>query len=133
TVLGGLAHALSAAAVWFLTQIAALLTASTRIDVGADWFRAHYAVMVTLAATFCLLFVLLSAAGALVHRDPARVGRAIPMVAVAGLGCPLAMFLTVELLRVSDALSATVAGSMHTDLQHALTGASKGFLVGSLL
>jgi type IV secretion system protein TrbL len=133
TVLSGLAHALSSAVVWFLSQIARLVTASTTVDVGADWFRAHYAVMVALAATLCLLFLLLSAAGALVHRDPARIGRAAPMVAVAGLGCPVAMFLTLELLRVSDALSSMVSGSMHADLQHGLTGASKVFAVASLL
>jgi hypothetical protein len=120
-------------AVWFLQQLAEVITRSTSVSVTAGWFRDRYAVMAEIAAWFGLLFLLLTAGSALFHQDPGRIGRAVVRVAAAGLGTGAALTVTQLLLSISDQLSATVAGSMAGDLRRALTGAAQGLrLSGSL-
>lgn len=113
-------------AVWFLGQIADAVTSSTSVTVTSSWFTKHYAQMTGLAAVFALLFLLLAAAGTVFHQDPARLGRAVFAVGVAGLGTAAATTVTQLLLVASDQLSALVAGSLAGDLKQAMTGATHG-------
>lgn len=113
-------------AVWFLGQIAEAVTSSTSVTVTSSWFTEHYAAMTALAAVFALLFLLLAAAGTVFHQDPARLGRAVFAVGVAGLGTAAATTVTQLLLVASDELSALVAGSLAGDLKQAMTGATRG-------
>src|SRR5271168_327889 len=53
-VLGGLSQWVASGAEWLLSQIGNVLTSTTTIDLGADWFRTHYAVMTALAAVVVL-------------------------------------------------------------------------------
>jgi hypothetical protein len=113
-------------AVWFLGQIAEAVTSSTSITVTSSWFTEHYAAMTGLAAVFALLFLLLAGAGTVFHQDPARLGRALFAVGVAGLGTAAATTVTQLLLVASDELSALVADSLAGDLKQAMTGATRG-------
>jgi hypothetical protein len=113
-------------AVWFLGQIAEAVTTSTSVTVTSSWFTEHYVAMTALAAVFALLFLLLAAAGTVFHQDPARIGRAVFAVGVAGLGTAVATTVTQLLLVISDELSALVAGSLAGDLGQAMTGATSG-------
>src|SRR4051794_15191699 len=83
-VLGSVASAMGEGAAWFVSKIADLVTASTSIDVTAAWFGSHYRVMALIAAAFAVAFLLLTAAGSLLHQDSARTLRAVAMTAAAG-------------------------------------------------
>jgi len=113
-------------AVWFLTAITEAVTSSTNVTVTSTWFSQHYAAMTGVAAVFALLFLLLSAAGSAFHQDPARIGRGVVAVGVAGLGTAAATTVTQLLLVVSDELSSLIAGTLTGDLKQAMTGATKG-------
>ncbi len=113
-------------AVWFLTAITEAVTSSTNVTVTSTWFSKHYAAMTGLAAVFALLFLLLSAAGSTFHQDPARLGRGVVAVGVAGLGTAAATTVTQLLLVVSDELSRLIAGTLTGDLEQAMTGATRG-------
>jgi hypothetical protein len=113
-------------AVWFLSQIAEAVTASTSVSVTSAWFLEHYAAMTRLAAVFALLFLLLAAAGTVFHQDPGRIARGVLAVGVAGLGTAAAATVTQLLLVATDELSALVAGSLTGDLKQAMTGVTKG-------
>jgi hypothetical protein len=110
--------------VWFLGQVADLVTGSTSVTPAASWFTGHYLLMTQIAAWLILLFLLLNAAGVVIHRDPARIGRSVGMVAVAVFGTATAVAITSLLLQVSDQLSATVSGSTGGDLRSALQAAA---------
>jgi hypothetical protein len=120
-------------AVWLLEQLAEVVTRSTSVSVTSAWYAERYRLMAALAASFALLFLLLQAGSALLHQDPLRIGRAVAMVAAAGLGTGAALAITQLLLTVSDQLSEIVARGMAGDLRQALTGAARGLTaVGSL-
>lgn len=124
-ILGGLTSALADGTVWFVGKIADLLDASSAVHLSAGWFTVHYSRMVGVAAALAVGFLLLSAASALVHGDPLRIGRAVSMVAVAGVGTGAVVTVTGLLLAVSDALSTAVTSGMGADLKTALTGAAR--------
>jgi type IV secretion system protein TrbL len=124
-ILGGLTSALAAGSAWFVGKIADLLGATSDVHLSTGWFIGHYTRMVGVAAALTAVFLLLTAASAVVHRDPLRIGRAIPMVAVAGLGTGGVIAVTALLLAVSDALSQAVTAGTGTDLKTALAGASQ--------
>ena len=113
-------------AVWLIGQVGAAVTASTQVRVQADWFAAHYQQMAGIAAVFAAGFLILTAASTLLHRDPTRLGRAVGMVAAAGVGTGAVLGITDLLLTVSDQLSATVARGMTGDLRTALGRATDG-------
>jgi len=50
SVLDAVSGWVTSGAVWLLGQIGGVLSSSTAIDLGAPWFRAHYATMAALAA-----------------------------------------------------------------------------------
>src|SRR4051812_36236263 len=86
TVMSGITNFVVNGAVWFVTRVADAIDSSTSVDVTSGWFGERYRIMAGIAAAFTLLFLLLSCAATILHRDPARLGRAIAMVAAAGLG-----------------------------------------------
>ena len=49
SVLGGLGDWVAQGASWLLAQIGTVLGDSTRVDLGASWFDAHYSTMAELA------------------------------------------------------------------------------------
>jgi hypothetical protein len=113
-------------AVWLLGQVAAGVTSSTEARVQAGWFLDHYRQMTGIAGVVTVGFLLVTAASTLLHRDPARLGRALGMVAAAGVGTGAVLGITDLLLEVSDQMSAAVARGMTGDLRTALTGAADG-------
>ena len=123
-VLGGLTSALADGTAWFIGKIADLLDTSTDVHLSAGWFAGHYTRMVGVAAALTVAFLLVTAASAVVHRDPLRIGRSLPMVAAAGLGTGAVITVTGLLLAVSDGLTAAVTRGSGGDLKTALTGAS---------
>jgi hypothetical protein len=117
-------------AVWFLGQVATVVTDSTSVSVTTDWFTTHYRSMAAVAAMLATAFLLLSCIGVIVHRDPARLARSVALLAVAGAGTGMVLVITTMLLVISDAMSAYVARTLTGDLTQALTGATTG--LGSL-
>lgn len=113
-------------AVWFLGQVADVVTRSTELSVTAGWFTARYRVMAALAGSLTVLFVLLAALAALIARDPRRLIRPVAMIPAAGLGTFAAVAVTRLLLAVSDQMSAAVSRGLTGDLREALTGAAHG-------
>lgn len=107
---------------WLLDRVGEALDSSTRIDVHTAWFGQHFAVMVTLAATACCAFLLLGAAGTLVHQDPRRLGRGATAVATAGVGTGCVVAITGLLLTATDELCTTVTGGTGADVTRALHG-----------
>lgn len=111
---------------WLLGQVADVVTASTQVRVRTGWFMDHYEVMASISASFALLFLLLTAASTFVHQDPGRLGRALAMVAAAGLGTGAVVVVTDLLLTISDQLSAAVGRGMAGNLKQSLQGAASG-------
>jgi hypothetical protein len=109
-------------AVWFLDQVALVVTATTQVDTTAAFFTAHYAVMAGIAAAVALPLLLASIVSAVVHGDPARFGRAVAMTFAAGLGTFAAVTVTGLLLAVTDDLSARISAGMGADLRTSLHG-----------
>jgi hypothetical protein len=112
--------------VWFLGKVADLVTSSTSVTPGAGWFNNHYLVMTQIAGWLALIVLLVNAAGVVVHRDPARLGRAVGMVGAAAFGTFTAVTVVTLLLTVSDSLSRTVTGSSGDQLRSALLTAANG-------
>ena len=131
-VLGSVTSAMGDGAAWFVGKIAKLVTASTSIDVTAEWFGSHYRVMSLIAAAFAVAFLLLTAAGSLLHQDPGRTLRAVAMTAAAGIGTGAAVTVTQALLVLTDALCRSVTGPTQHDLAGALTGAGRAAGAASL-
>lgn len=109
-------------AVWFLGQVAAVVTESTKVEPTADWFARNYAVMAGIAAVIAVPLLLTSLIGAVIHGDPGRFGRALSMTFAAGLGTFAAVTVTGLLLAITDNLSAHIAGGLNADLKRALQG-----------
>lgn len=109
-------------AVWFLGQVAEVVTASTKVEPTAAWFTRNYLVMAGIAAVVALPLLLTSLIGAVVNGDPGRFGRALTMTFAAGLGTFAAVAVTGLLLAITDNLSAHIASGLDADLKQALQG-----------
>jgi hypothetical protein len=126
TVMSGMTDFVVNGAVWFVTRIGDAVNSSTSVDVASGWFGSRYRAMAGVAAAFTLLFLLLSCAATLLHRDPMRLGRSVAMVAAAGLGTFAATTIVQLLVVASDQISALVASNIAGDLHRTLTGAAHG-------
>ncbi|HEX8002746.1 MAG TPA: hypothetical protein VF519_08630 [Mycobacteriales bacterium] len=113
-------------AVWFLGQVAAVVSATTKVEPTAAWFTRNYTVMAGIAVVIALPLLLTSLIGAVINGDPARLGRAVAMVFAAGLGTFAAVAVTGLLLAITDDLSAHIAGGLNADLTQALQGVGTG-------
>ncbi len=110
-------------AVWLIAQVGRAMSASTSIDLGAGWFRAHEAVMASLAAVVVLPMACCAAIQA-VYRQSASMLLRTFLVQL-----PLSLLLTgvaVTLVRMAlaatDAMSALVLSSGGVDTTTVFTG-----------
>ncbi len=119
SVLDAVSSWVTSGAVWLLGQIGGVLSSSTAIDLGAPWFRTHYATMAGLAAVVVLPLLLLGVLQALYRQSASMLLRTVL------INVPLAVLLTavsvtlVQLgLAVTDAMSAAVSGGSGVDAGH---------------
>lgn len=113
-------------AVWFLGQVATVVTETTKVEPTAAWFTRNYMVMAGIAAVVAVPLLLASLIGAVVNGDPGRFGRALTMTFAAGLGTFAAVTVTGLLLAVTDSLSAHISSGLDADLTQALQGVGDG-------
>jgi hypothetical protein len=108
-------------AVWLLRQVGHAMSATTSVDVGSTWFRAHYQVMAALAAAVILPMACAGVISAVYRQDASTLVRALLVK------LPLALLFTgisVELVRmglaVTDELSGRVLAAGGVDTGHLL-------------
>ncbi len=106
-------------AVWLLTQIGAVLGATTGIDLGASWFTTHYLTMAALAGVVIVPILLLGIIQSIYRQNASMLMRSVLV------NVPLAVLLTavavklVQLgLALTDAMSAAVAQGAGLDTGH---------------
>ena len=119
SVLDSVSGWVTSGAVWLLSQIGAVLSASTAIDLGAPWFRAHYATMASLAGVVIVPILLLGILQALYRQSASQLLRTVLV------NVPLAILLTavsitlVQIgLAVTDSLCGAVSGGAGVDAGH---------------
>jgi type IV secretion system protein TrbL len=119
SVLDAVSGWVTSGAVWLLSQIGAVLSASTAIDLGAPWFRAHYATMASLAGVVIVPILLLGILQALYRQSASQLLRTVLV------NVPLAILLTavsvtlVQIgLAVTDSLCGAVSGGAGVDTGH---------------
>lgn len=113
-------------AVWFLGQVATVVSGSTKVEPTAAWFTRNYAVMAGIAAVIAVPLLLTSLIGAVINGDPGRFGRALTMTFAAGIGTFAAVAVTGLLVAITDNLSAHIASGLNADLTQALQGVGNG-------
>jgi hypothetical protein len=119
SVLDAVSGWVTSGAVWLLGQIGGVLSASTAIDLGAPWFRAHYAVMVALAGVVIVPLLLLGVLQALYRQSTALLLRSVVVnVPLAVLLSAVAVTLVQIGLAVTDSLCAAVSGGAGVDAGH---------------
>ncbi len=119
SVLDAISGWVTGGAVWLLGQIGGVLSTTTAIDLGAPWFRSHYATMVELAGVVIVPLLLLGVLQALYRQSAALLLRTVLV------NVPLALLLTavavtlVQIgLAVTDSLCAAVSGGAGLDTGH---------------
>lgn len=121
SVLNGLVSYLAHGAQAVVHQTTGLLGAASP-DLTSTWFARHVATMLALAATLLLPMLAAASIGAVLRQDMGRLARTWGVyLPVALLGGGLAVPLTAEGLRVTDAMSSVVTHDLGTDLSGALT------------
>lgn len=119
----GFVEAVADGAVYFLSQIASFLDATTQPDVRSSWFTRQYDAMVALAVLVLLPLVLVAIIDAVVHARPGQIARTlfifVPVAAIA-------TYVTLELvdlaLVITDWASAYVSGGIAADTAAFLEG-----------
>ena len=128
-VLGGLSQWVAGGAEWLLSQIGNVLISTTTIDVGADWFRTHYAVMTALAAVVVLPMLLVSTLQAVFRQSAGQLVRTffvqLPLALLLGV---VAIQIVILCLSATDAMCTEVAGGSGSDVKALLAGMTKGLL-----
>jgi hypothetical protein len=126
-VLSGLSQWVASGAEWLLAQIGDVLTATTSIDIGADWFRTHYAVMTELAGVVILPLLLISTLQAIYRQNPGQLIKAflvqLPLALLLGAA---AVQIVVLCLSATDALCTLVAGGTGSAVTSLLATLTKG-------
>jgi hypothetical protein len=129
-VLGGLSQWVASGAEWLLSQIGNVLTSTTTIDLGADWFRTHYAVMTALAAVVVLPLLLVSTLQAVYRQNAGQLIRAffvqLPLALLLGV---VAIQIVILCLSATDAMCTAVGGGSGSDVKALLAGMTKGLLI----
>jgi len=119
SVLDAVSGWVTGGAVWLLGQIGGVLAASTAIDLGAPWFRAHYAVMVALAGVVIVPLMLLGVLQALYRQNTTLLLRSVVVnVPLAILLSAVAVTMVQIGLAVTDSLCAAVSGGAGVDAGH---------------
>ena len=128
-VLSGLSQWVASGAEWLLSQIGAVLTSTTTIDIGAGWFRTHYVEMTALAAVVVLPLLLVSTMQAVYRQNPGQLVRAflvqLPLALLLGV---VAIQIVTLCLSATDAMCTTVAGGSGSDVSSLLNGVSNGLV-----
>jgi hypothetical protein len=125
-ILSAVAGWVVSGATWLLGQIGGVLDASTSIDVGAGWFRSHFAVMAGSAAVVVLPMILLSVAQAVYRQDSGTLVRSVLVhLPLAALLAGVAIELVQLALAATDAMSSAVASGSGADVSQALSGLAK--------
>ena len=119
SVLDALGSWVADGATWLLAQIGTVLGDTTRIDLGASWFAAHYQTMAALAGVVIVPLLLLGIIQSVYRQNASSLLRSVLV------NVPLAVLLTavavqlVQLgLSVTDAMSAAVAQGAGLDAGH---------------
>jgi hypothetical protein len=116
-VLGALAAGVAQGASWLLSQIGAVISSTTSIDLSASWFRGHYEVMVALAAVVLVPLFLVSVIQSVYRQSPSSLLRtALVHLPLALLLGAVAVQLVQLALAATDALSALVTSTSSSDL-----------------
>jgi hypothetical protein len=129
-VLGGLSQWVASGAEWLLAQIGNVLTSTTTINLGADWFKDHYGVMTALAGVVILPLLLVSTLQAVYRQNAGQLIRAffvqLPLALLLGV---VAVQIVILCLSATDAMCAEVAGGSGSDVKALLAGTTKGLIL----
>jgi hypothetical protein len=94
---------------FLMGELGHLVDSTTTPHLEAEWFRAHYRAMVSLAGLLILPLLLSSLLGAIVHQDLARLGRTVfADLPLAGILTAGAISLVVFVLALTDTASGWV-------------------------
>jgi hypothetical protein len=117
---------------WLLAQIGDVLVSTTTVDVGATWFRTHYADMTALAGVVILPLLLLSVLQAVLRQNPGQLVRVVlvqlPLALVLG---GVAIEVVILSLSATDAMSDAVAGGTGADVTSLLSGVTSGLVAAA--
>jgi hypothetical protein len=132
TVLSGISQWVASGAEWLLGQIGDVLSATTTVDVGASWFRAHYGQMTALAGVVILPMLLASTLQAVVRQNPGQLVRTfLVQLPLALLLAVVAIQIVILSLSATDAMSDAVAGGTNADVNSLLTGVTSGLVAAA--
>jgi hypothetical protein len=130
TVLGGLSQWVASGAEWLLGQIGNVLISTTTIEVGAGWFRTHYAVMTALAGVVVLPLLLVSTVQAIYRQNAGQLVRTflvqLPLALLLGV---VAIQIVILCLSITDAMCTAVAGGSGANIEALLAGMTKGLVI----
>ena len=117
---------------WLLAQIGDVLVSTTTVDIGATWFRTHYADMTALAGVVILPLLLLSVLQAVLRQNPGQLVRVVlvqmPLALVLG---GVAIEVVILSLSATDAMSDAIAGGSGADVTSLLTGVTSGLVAAA--
>ena len=121
SVLDAVSSWVTGGAVWLLAQIGGVLSTTTAVDLGAPWFRSHYATMAGLAGVVVVPLLLLGVLQALYRQSAAMLLRSVLVhVPLAVLLTAVAVSLVQVGLALTDALCAAVSRGAGLDTGHFL-------------
>ncbi|WP_019873205.1 type IV secretion system protein [Sporichthya polymorpha] len=123
-VLDALGDAFVSAAESVTTTALAALDTGTRIDLGADWFRANVAVIAAVTVPVVMGLLVAQAITSVLRREPGGLARAAVGLAKALLGASLALGVTQAGLIATDGICEFIAASSGTTVH----GAAERFL-----
>ena len=112
---------------WLLTQIGAVITNTTTVDLGASWFVSNYETMMALAGVVIVPMLLLGIMQAVYRQSGSMLIRSVLV------NVPLALLLTAVAIKlvslglaVTDAMSDAVSHGAGLDAGHFLSSVSLG-------
>ena len=124
-VLSGVSQWVAGGAEWLLGQVGAVLFSTTKVDLGADWFRHNYAIMTALAGVVVLPLLLVSALQAIFRQNPAQLARTflvqLPLALLLGV---ISIQIVVLCLSATDAMCNAVAGGASSSVSQLLASLS---------
>ncbi|MGE3138149.1 MAG: hypothetical protein AB7I08_08570 [Thermoleophilia bacterium] len=131
-ILGTLTGWVGDGAAWLLEQVATAIDDTTRVNLGASWFAAHYEFMFGVGALLLLPLLLLTVLHALVRQDPGLLARAIFLhLPAAMLLTGLAVAVTQSALAVTDALTSELTAGIARDTGSLAEGLARVHIPGS--
>ncbi len=121
SVLDAVSSWVTGGAAWLLSQIGGVLSTTAAIDLGAPWFRSHYATMAALAGVVVVPLLLLGVLQALYRQSAGLLLRSVLVnVPLAVLLTAVAVSLVQVGLAVTDSLCAAVSNGADLDAGHFL-------------